>query len=263
MHYGKHFMSIILIFTVNLWGRIVIIPVICRASLVAQAVKYPPVIQETQVQSLGWEDPLEKGMETHSIFFPGESGWATNHGVTKSQTWLMTKHTWGKIIIPVKCEMISPLFWKSSNNFLFFLGSLLWIKKSISRFDCITSWPLLLTLCPLPLCFCLPYLFFCLMVLPQGLCTCHSWNAISFHEYPHLFPHCLQIITRVILVTPYRDISKISIKYLHTRSNHSYSILYSVLFFFLTLSCSDIHLSSVLLFASLISKCEGRDCNSC
>ena len=26
MHYGKHFMSIILIFTVNLWGRIVIIP---------------------------------------------------------------------------------------------------------------------------------------------------------------------------------------------------------------------------------------------
>ena len=36
------------------------------ASLVAQAVKYLPVIQETQVGSLGWEDPLEKGMETHS-----------------------------------------------------------------------------------------------------------------------------------------------------------------------------------------------------
>ena len=36
------------------------------ASLVAQAVKNLPVIQETQVQSLGWEDPLEKGMETHS-----------------------------------------------------------------------------------------------------------------------------------------------------------------------------------------------------
>ena len=54
-------------------------------SLVAQTIKHLPTMWETQVQSLGWEDPLEKGMETHSIFFPGESGWATNHGVTKSQ----------------------------------------------------------------------------------------------------------------------------------------------------------------------------------
>ena len=36
------------------------------ASLVAQTVKKPPAVQETQVQSLGWEDPLEKGMATHS-----------------------------------------------------------------------------------------------------------------------------------------------------------------------------------------------------
>ena len=32
----------------------------------AQAVKNPPAIQETRVQSLGWEDPLGKGMATHS-----------------------------------------------------------------------------------------------------------------------------------------------------------------------------------------------------
>ena len=37
-----------------------------RASLVAQMVKNPPAMQETQVQSLGQEDPLEKGMVTHS-----------------------------------------------------------------------------------------------------------------------------------------------------------------------------------------------------
>ena len=37
-----------------------------RASLVSQMVKNLPAIQETQVQSLGWEDPLEKGMATHS-----------------------------------------------------------------------------------------------------------------------------------------------------------------------------------------------------
>ena len=32
-----------------------------RASLVAQLVKNPPAMQETWVQSLGWEDPLENG----------------------------------------------------------------------------------------------------------------------------------------------------------------------------------------------------------
>ena len=36
------------------------------ASLVAQLVKSPPVMQETWVQSLGREDPLEKGKATHS-----------------------------------------------------------------------------------------------------------------------------------------------------------------------------------------------------
>ena len=35
-------------------------------SLVAQMVKNPPAMQETSVRSLGWEDPLEKGMATHS-----------------------------------------------------------------------------------------------------------------------------------------------------------------------------------------------------
>ena len=37
-----------------------------RASLVAQMVKNPPAMQETWVQFLGLEDPLEKGMATHS-----------------------------------------------------------------------------------------------------------------------------------------------------------------------------------------------------
>ena len=32
----------------------------------AQIVKKQPAMQETHVQSLGWEDPLEKGMATHS-----------------------------------------------------------------------------------------------------------------------------------------------------------------------------------------------------
>ena len=35
-------------------------------SLVAQTVKHLSTMRETQVQSLGWEDPLEKEMATHS-----------------------------------------------------------------------------------------------------------------------------------------------------------------------------------------------------
>ena len=36
------------------------------AFLVVQMVKNPPAVWETWVQSLGWEDPLKEGMETHS-----------------------------------------------------------------------------------------------------------------------------------------------------------------------------------------------------
>ena len=37
-----------------------------KTSLVAQSVKNLPAVQETRVRSLGWEDPLEKKMATHS-----------------------------------------------------------------------------------------------------------------------------------------------------------------------------------------------------
>ena len=45
------------------------------ASLVAQLVKNPPAIQETWVQSLGWEDPLEKRMATHSSILAWRIPW--------------------------------------------------------------------------------------------------------------------------------------------------------------------------------------------
>ena len=44
-------------------------------SLVAQLVKNLPVMQETWVQSLGWEDPLEKGMATHSSILARRIPW--------------------------------------------------------------------------------------------------------------------------------------------------------------------------------------------
>ena len=56
-------------------------------------VKNLPAMQETWVQSLGWEDALEKGMATHSSILawriPDRSDWqAIVHGVAKSRTQL-------------------------------------------------------------------------------------------------------------------------------------------------------------------------------
>jgi len=59
---------------------------------VAQTVKHPPAMQETWLQSLSWEDPLEEGMATHSSILAwtvsmDRKAWqATIHGVTKSWT---------------------------------------------------------------------------------------------------------------------------------------------------------------------------------
>ena len=72
--------------------RITKSPQIARASLVAQTVKNPPAMQETGYRSLGWEDPLEEGMATHSSNLswriPMDRGawWATVQRVAKSRT---------------------------------------------------------------------------------------------------------------------------------------------------------------------------------
>ena len=60
----------------------------------AQLVKNPPAMWETWVRSLGWEDPLEEGIATHSSILAwrmpmDRGGWqAIVHGVTKSQAQL-------------------------------------------------------------------------------------------------------------------------------------------------------------------------------
>ena len=64
------------------------------ASLVAQLVKNPPAMWESWVQSLGWEDPLEKGKATQSLQCYGLENPMdyTVHGVTKSRTGLSNFH---------------------------------------------------------------------------------------------------------------------------------------------------------------------------
>ena len=51
-----------------------------QASLVAQMVKSLPAAQETRVQSLLWEDPLEKGTATHSSVLAWRMPWTGEPG---------------------------------------------------------------------------------------------------------------------------------------------------------------------------------------
>ena len=70
---------------------------LCRTvdltSLVAQMVKNLPAVRETQVQSVGQDDPLEKGMATHSSILAWRISWREESGRlwsmgSKSQTGL-------------------------------------------------------------------------------------------------------------------------------------------------------------------------------
>ena len=54
------------------------------ASLVAQSVKNPPAKQEIRIRSLGWEDPWEKEMATHSSIFAWEIPWTEEPGRLQS-----------------------------------------------------------------------------------------------------------------------------------------------------------------------------------
>ena len=54
------------------------------ASLIAQTVKNVPEMTETRPQSLGWEDPLEKGMATHSSILAWRIPWTEESGGIQS-----------------------------------------------------------------------------------------------------------------------------------------------------------------------------------
>ena len=64
------------------------------ASLVAQLVKNLPSMQETQVRSLGGEDPLEKGMVTHSSTLAWRIPWTEELGRPQSVASQRVGHDW-------------------------------------------------------------------------------------------------------------------------------------------------------------------------
>ena len=65
---------------------------IVRAPLVAQMMKNPPAMQETQVQSLGQEDSLEEGMATHSSILAWRIPWTEEPGGLQSMGSQRVRH---------------------------------------------------------------------------------------------------------------------------------------------------------------------------
>ena len=63
-----------------------------RTSLVAQMVKCLPTMRQTQVQSLGWEDPLEKEMATHSSTLAWKILWTEERGRLQSMGSQRVRH---------------------------------------------------------------------------------------------------------------------------------------------------------------------------
>ena len=62
------------------------------ASLVVQTVKNPPAMWETWVQSLGWGEPLEEGMATHSSILAWRIPWTEEPGGLQSTGSQRVKH---------------------------------------------------------------------------------------------------------------------------------------------------------------------------
>ena len=67
---------------------------ILEASLVAQRIKRLPAMQETHVRSLGWENPLEKEMATHSSILAWRIQWIEELGRLQSTGSQRVGHDW-------------------------------------------------------------------------------------------------------------------------------------------------------------------------
>ena len=84
---------------------------------IAQLVKNPPAMQETWVQSLGWEDPLEKGKATHSTILAWRSPWTVQPIVSQGVRNDWVTFTFSCVYIFIKISN------KIASKYLFILSS--------------------------------------------------------------------------------------------------------------------------------------------
>ena len=97
-------------------------------------------MQETQVQPLGWEDPLERGMATHSSILAWEIQWTEDPGGSLSMESQRVRHDWATNTFPFTFQQIT----KTGRGTLFFISSCI-------HTHCDGTWqylPLWLSECP-------------------------------------------------------------------------------------------------------------------
>ena len=75
--------------------------------MVAQTVKHVPAMWKTWVQSLGWEDPLEKKMAPHSSTLVWRIPWMEEHGRLQSTGSLRVRHDWATSLHLLCCSLLS------------------------------------------------------------------------------------------------------------------------------------------------------------
>ena len=89
------------------------------AFLVAQmVVKNLPAMQETWVQSLGWDDPLEKGMATHSSILAWRIPWTEEPGRLQSMGLQRVRHDWATFILSKSIPSLrdTQKFWRNTHR---------------------------------------------------------------------------------------------------------------------------------------------------
>ena len=80
----------------------------------AQMVKSLPAMQETWIQSLGQEDPLEKGMATHSSVLAWKILWTKEPGRLRSVGLQTVGHDWATNIFSI-CVVLKSVYLKNLN----------------------------------------------------------------------------------------------------------------------------------------------------
>ena len=118
-----------------------------RVSLVAQMVKILAAMQETQVQSLGQEDPLEKGMATHSSTLAWRIPWTEEPGGLQSMwlqkvrdDWMINTCTFTLCSLGRAREVIPTVSWQS-------LGCYRGCVSVLCPLDCEFSKPVSINFC--------------------------------------------------------------------------------------------------------------------
>ena len=105
-------------------------------SLVAQMVKRLPTMWQTQVQSLGWEDPLEKEMATHSSTLAKKISWSEEHGRLQFMGLQRVRHN-SATSLQMLPELVSACSWvwtgsKGSWGWCFLTDFWSWDLESLS-----------------------------------------------------------------------------------------------------------------------------------